>query len=252
MSTRQETCAAYRGPCVASFQPALPRPSEKLQQSTLHPNRNSHRKRIETMRTCTDLTCSLRKRSRTRFASAPTMAPCMQEDRVRVCDPTPTSGYCMSIACRQAEALEKARRLDEARERRATAGGGNRGPLPGAGGRPQEEDSCRGQRKELQAQRAEAGGGNRGPLPGAGGRPQEEDSCRGQRKELQAHRAEAGGGNRGPLPGEGAGGRPQEEDSRRGQRKELQAAADLCQEKVPEDARKTEADMGHRTPTKHN
>ena len=99
MSTRQETCATYRGPCVASFQPALPCPSEKLQQCILHPNRNSHRKRIETMRTCTDLTCSLRKRSRTRFASAPTMAPCDRCGQPRIGRGKGRPRACKRIEC---------------------------------------------------------------------------------------------------------------------------------------------------------
>ena len=87
------------------------------------------------------------------------------------------------------------------RARRAAAKAGQRGPLPVHLRRTV-------QRQQLQANRATAGGSGRGPLPGAGGRPQEEDSRRAQREELQANRAAAGGSARGPLPGEGAGGRP--------------------------------------------
>ena len=104
---------------------------------------------------------------------------------------------------------------------RAEEGAGTRGPTPGRGGRQEEEESTRAQRRELQAERAEEGAGTRGPTPGRGGRPEEEESRRAQRQELQAERAEEGAGGRGPKPGRG--GRPEEEDSRRAQRQELQA-----------------------------
>ena len=97
---------------------------------------------------------------------------------------------------------------------RAEEGAGTRGPTPGRGGRPEEEESTRAQRRELQADRSEEGTGSRGPTPGRGGRPEEEESRRAQRQELQAERAEEGAGTRGPTPG------PR---GRRAQRRELQA-----------------------------
>ena len=110
---------------------------------------------------------------------------------------------------------------------RAEEGAGTRGPTPGRGrgGRPEEEDSTRSQRRQLQAERAEEGAGTRGPTPGhgRGGRREEEDSTRSQRRQLQAERAEERAGTRGPTPGHGRGGRPEEEDSTRSQRRQLQA-----------------------------
>ena len=103
---------------------------------------------------------------------------------------------------------------------RQKEGGGARGPLPGAGGRPEEEDNRRAQRQQLQTMRREEGGSARGPLPGAGGRPEEEDNRRARRQQLQTMRQEEGGSARGPLPG--AGGRPEEEDNRKAQRQQLQ------------------------------
>ena len=91
--------------------------------------------------------------------------------------------------------------------------------------------STRGKRRELQAKRAEEGVGSRGPMPGLGGRPEEEEesvrhrgvSCRprGPRREWAA--VESVGHNntmfsRGSMPG--SGGCPGEAESEWTQRRE--------------------------------
>ena len=128
------------------------------------------------------------------------------------------AGWCSNQACRRQEkqAREQARQdLQRANQAaRAKAGAGSRGPMPGHGGRPEEEDSRKMQREELQSERREEGAGSRGPLP-------DENNRQRQREELQSERREEGAGSRGPLPGHG--GRPEEEDSRKMQREELQS-----------------------------
>ena len=127
-------------------------------------------------------------------------------------------GWCSNRQCREAEKEENLRRKSEEKrarqQQRAAQGAGTRGPTPGRGGRPEEEESTRAQRRELQAERAEEGAGTRGPTPGRGGRQEEEESTRAQRRELQAERAEEGAGTRGPTPGP---------CGRRAERRELQA-----------------------------
>jgi len=113
-------------------------------------------------------------------------------------------GWCSNRQCRQDEKEKILRRDSEEKsaqqQQRTAQGAGSRGPMPGLGGRPEEEESTRAQRRELQAERADEGAGSRGPMPGLGGRPEEEESTRAQRRELQAERADEGVGGRGPRP----------------------------------------------------
>ena len=121
--------------------------------------------------------------------------------------------------------------------------------MPGHGGRPEEEDSCKMQRescrhsgkkkepavggpcqvtedaqkKKIVARCSErscrhSGKKEERALKGHAGRPEEEDS---RKKKIVARCRERRASSRGPLPGHG--GRPEEENSRKMQREELQA-----------------------------